>query len=62
MASVQPISDRPAAIAEQVRRTVLEVEPRQRIQRMQTMDEIMASTTADSRFVAWLSEDLPRWP
>ena len=47
-------ADRPAAIAEQVRRTVLEVEPRQRIQRMQTMDEIMASTTADSRFVAWL--------
>jgi putative ABC transport system permease protein len=40
--------------AEQVRRAITEMDPRQRITRFRTMDEIVASTTADSRFDAWL--------
>ena len=47
-------ADHPAAIAGTVRRAVLEIEPRQRVLRMQTMDEIVNATTADSRFDAWL--------
>jgi putative ABC transport system permease protein len=47
-------ADRPSALGEQVRRAVMQVEPRQRVQRMQTMEELVESTTAESRFDAWL--------
>jgi ABC-type antimicrobial peptide transport system permease subunit len=41
--------------AEQLRRAVAEMDPHQRIDRVRTMDEILATTTtADSRFDAWL--------
>ena len=32
----------------------MEIEPRQRVQRMLTMEELVAATTANSRFDAWL--------
>ena len=41
-------------LAAEVRRAVAEVDQRQRVTLMQTMEEIVASTTADSRFDAWL--------
>jgi putative ABC transport system permease protein len=47
-------ADRPSALAEQVRRAVMQVEPRQRVQRMRTMEDLVDSTTAESRFDAWL--------
>ncbi len=47
-------ADRPAGLAEAIRRTAMEVEPRQRVQHMQTMEEIVEATTAESRFDAWL--------
>jgi putative ABC transport system permease protein len=40
--------------AEQLRRAVAEMDPHQRVARVRTMDEILSSTTADSRFDAWL--------
>jgi hypothetical protein len=40
--------------AEQLRRAVAEMDPHQRVDRVRTMDEILSSTTADSRFDAWL--------
>jgi putative ABC transport system permease protein len=40
--------------AEQLRQAVAEIDPRQRVDRIKTMDEIVASSTADSRFDAWL--------
>ncbi|MCU1338776.1 MAG: Permease [Bryobacterales bacterium] len=44
----------PAGFAEQLRQAVREVDPRQRVERVRTMDSIVALTTADSRFDAWL--------
>src|SRR5262249_6225477 len=41
-------------LAEDLRRTIAEVEPRQRIGRFRLMQEIVESTTATSRFDAWL--------
>ncbi len=41
-------------IAEEIRRAIAEVDSRQRVRRLQAMSEIVASTTADSRFDAWL--------
>lgn len=45
---------RPEALGEQVRRAVMEVEPRQRVQDIRTMEQIVSAHTADSRFDAWL--------
>ncbi|HEV2448434.1 MAG TPA: ABC transporter permease [Candidatus Sulfopaludibacter sp.] len=45
---------RASSLREAVRRAVMEVEPRQRVQRMRTMEEIVSASTADSRFDAWL--------
>jgi putative ABC transport system permease protein len=42
------------AFAEELRRAVAEMDPHQRVDRVRTMDEILSSTTADSRFDAWL--------
>jgi putative ABC transport system permease protein len=42
------------SIAAEVRRAVTEADPRQRVRRLQSMEEIVSSTTADSRFDAWL--------
>jgi putative ABC transport system permease protein len=44
----------PPTFAEQVRRAIAEMDSHQRVTRFRTMDEIVASTTADSRFDAWL--------
>ncbi|MGH9632941.1 MAG: FtsX-like permease family protein [Bryobacteraceae bacterium] len=41
-------------LAEQLRGAVAEIDPSQRVQRLRTMDEIVASNTADSRFNATL--------
>jgi putative ABC transport system permease protein len=43
-----------AALTTELRRAVAEIDPSRRVQRLRTMDEIVASTTADSRFDAWL--------
>lgn len=40
--------------AEQLRALVADIDPRQRVERVRSMEEIVASTTADSRFNAWL--------
>jgi len=45
---------RAAGLGEAIRRAVMEIEPRQRVQRIQTMEDIVASTTTESRFDAWL--------
>lgn len=45
---------RPDLLPEQVRRAVMEVEPRQRVQEIRTMEQIVSANTADSRFDAWL--------
>ncbi|HEY6342266.1 MAG TPA: ABC transporter permease [Bryobacteraceae bacterium] len=39
---------------EQLRRAVNDIDPRQRVERVKTMDEMISSTTADSRFDAWV--------
>jgi putative ABC transport system permease protein len=41
-------------LAEQLRQAVTEIDSRQRVERIRTMDEILAATTGDSRFNAWL--------
>jgi predicted permease len=43
-----------AGLAQQLRRAVADIDSTQRVIRMQPMTEIVASTTADSRFDAWL--------
>lgn len=43
-----------ALISDRLRQLVAEAAPRLRVERWRTMDEIVASTTADSRFDAWL--------
>jgi putative ABC transport system permease protein len=40
--------------AEQLRRAIAEMDPHQGVDRIRSMDEILSSTTADSRFDAWL--------
>lgn len=47
-------ADLSQGLAEQLRTAVKEIDGRQRIVRMQTMEEIVAATTASSRFDAWL--------
>jgi putative ABC transport system permease protein len=47
-------ADLSTRLADQIRRTVAEIDPGQRVLRIQSMTEIVASTTADSRFDAWL--------
>jgi putative ABC transport system permease protein len=42
------------ALADAIRRAVAEIDPSQRVRRMQPLTEIVAATTADSRFDAWL--------
>jgi putative ABC transport system permease protein len=42
------------AFAAELRRAIAEMDPHQRVDRVRTMDEILSSTTADSRFDAWL--------
>jgi putative ABC transport system permease protein len=48
-------ADRFAGVADQIRQVVAQVDPRQRVARLRTMDEIVAANTTDSRFDAWLS-------
>jgi predicted permease len=43
-----------AGIAGEIRRAIAEVDSGQRVRRLRTMDAIVASTTATSRFDAWL--------
>ncbi len=47
-------ADLSGGLPAQVRRTIANIDPEQRIVRLQPMQEIVASTTADSRFDAWL--------
>lgn len=42
------------AFAQMLQRAIAEMDPHQRVDRIRTMDEILSSTTADSRFDAWL--------
>jgi putative ABC transport system permease protein len=43
-----------AGLAESLRRAVAEVDAAQRLEGLRTVDQILASSTADSRFDAWL--------
>ncbi len=43
-----------AGLAESLRRAVAEVDPSQRVEGLRTADQILAKSTADSRFDAWL--------
>lgn len=47
-------ADLSAGFAGLLRQTIADIDPRQRVERLRTMDEIVASTTAESRFDAWL--------
>jgi putative ABC transport system permease protein len=47
-------ADLSSGIATQLRQAIADLDPQQRVQRFRTMEEIVASTTADSRFDAWL--------
>jgi putative ABC transport system permease protein len=38
----------------ELKQAVKEIDPRQRVERVQTMEKLVASNTADSRFDAWL--------
>ncbi|MBZ5619553.1 MAG: ABC transporter permease, partial [Acidobacteriia bacterium] len=42
------------AFTELLRQAIAEIDPRQRVESVRTMEEIVASTTRDSRFDAWL--------
>jgi putative ABC transport system permease protein len=44
----------PPEFAAQVRRAIAEIDSRQRVDRFRTMEEIVAATTVESRFDAWL--------
>jgi putative ABC transport system permease protein len=48
-------ADRFTGLGDQIRQAVAQVDPRQRIAQLRTMDEIVAANTTDSRFDAWLS-------
>jgi putative ABC transport system permease protein len=41
-------------LADRVRRVIADFSPRQRVERMRSMDAVVAATMADSRFDAWL--------
>lgn len=43
-----------AGFAGQLRQVVAEIDPRQKVDRLRTMDEIVSATTTDTRFDAWL--------
>ena len=43
-----------AGLAESLRQAVAEVDPSQRVDGLRTVDQILATSTADSRFDAWL--------
>jgi putative ABC transport system permease protein len=45
-------------LASELRRAILEIEPRQRVLDLQTMEDILSKTTASSRFDAWLFASL----
>jgi putative ABC transport system permease protein len=47
-------ANRSAASAVVLRQAIAEVDPRQRVESVKTMDEILATSAADSRFDAWL--------
>ena len=40
--------------ADELRQAIKEIDPRQRVERVRTMEAAIASSTADSRFDAWL--------
>ncbi len=44
----------PAGLAAEVWRAITEIDPRQRVGAIRTMDDVVAATTANSRFDAWL--------
>jgi putative ABC transport system permease protein len=46
--------DHPAGMVVRLRNVLSDIDPTQKIQDLQTVDEIVASTTASSRFDAWL--------
>ena len=46
--------NRSAGLAAELRRAIAEIDPRQRVGRIRSMEEIVESTTARSRFDAWL--------
>jgi len=46
--------DLSSGLAAELRRTIAEVDPRQRVLNVRTMEEVVAKTTASSRFDAWL--------
>ena len=48
-------ADRFTGLGDQIRQAVAQVDPRQRVARLRTMDEIVAANTTNSRFDAWLS-------
>ena len=48
-------ADRLTGVADQIRQVVTQVDPRQRIALLRTMDEIVAANTTSFRFDAWLS-------
>jgi hypothetical protein len=48
-------ADRFTGLGDQIRQAVSQVDPRQRVAHLRTMDEIVAANTTDSRFDAWLS-------
>jgi putative ABC transport system permease protein len=47
-------ADLSPGIAGELRKTIAEIDPRQAVRRLRTMDEIVESAAADSRFDAWL--------
>ena len=47
-------ADVSSGLGQEIRRTVAQIDPGQRVLRLQTMTEIVSSNTADSRFDAWL--------
>jgi len=46
--------DSTAGMGARIRQAIAEVDPRQRVDRLRAMEEIVASNTRDSRFDAWL--------
>jgi putative ABC transport system permease protein len=47
-----------SGLASEIRRAIAEIDPAQRVGRIQSMEEVVASTTATSRFDAWLFASL----
>jgi putative ABC transport system permease protein len=48
-------ADRFTGLSDQIRQAVAQLDTRQRVARLRTMDEIVAANTTNSRFDAWLS-------